>query len=190
MFNFRFSTEEIQQLFKAWIAISFAFALIFRKQLFWLGNPFSLFLFSAVTVGLSFLLHEIGHKLVAQKYGCWAEFRSFDWGLILAILSALGGGIVFAAPGAVFIIGSPSLEESGKISSAGIVVNLILAFVFFFLIILGLENAFLLVGQKINAWLALFNLLPFAFLDGEKIWRWNKFVWLGLFLSSGFIYLK
>ena len=27
-------------------------------------------------VGPAFLLHEIGHKIVAKYYGCWAEFRS------------------------------------------------------------------------------------------------------------------
>ena len=29
-----------------------------------------------IGVGPAFLLHEIGHKLVAKKHGCWAEFRA------------------------------------------------------------------------------------------------------------------
>jgi len=33
---------------------------------------------SLFTLGIGFLLHELAHKFVAQRYGCFAEFRSFD----------------------------------------------------------------------------------------------------------------
>ena len=80
-----------------------------------------------VTVGLGFILHELGHKFVAQKYGFYAEFRRSDKGLMLGIVTALMG-FLFFAPGAV-MIGSPtgiiSEEENGKISIAGPIVNIL-----------------------------------------------------------------
>ena len=32
-------------------------------------------------------------------------------------------------------------------------------------------------GFRINTWLGLFNLLPFAMFDGKKIFVWNKVVY-------------
>ena len=34
-----------------------------------------------IAVGPAFLLHEIGHKIVAKRHGCWAEFRAIPKGL-------------------------------------------------------------------------------------------------------------
>ena len=34
-----------------------------------------------IAVGPAFLLHEIGHKIVAKRHGCWAEFRADPKGL-------------------------------------------------------------------------------------------------------------
>ena len=78
------SEREIRDLIKAWIAISIAFAIVMRG--FMEMNFYELFIISAVTVGTGFLLHELGHKIVAQRYGCFAEFRSFDQMLFLAVL--------------------------------------------------------------------------------------------------------
>ena len=107
----RFSDIEKQHLMKAWIAVSLAFAIL-------MGNIFSAefiiyFVISLVTVGLGFLLHEMAHKFVAQRYGCWAEFRADDRMLMFAVLSAFLG-FVFAAPGAVFIHGFVSREKNGN----------------------------------------------------------------------------
>jgi len=50
-------------------------------------------------------------------------------------------------------------------------------------------------GAYINTWLALFNLIPFGPLDGAKIFRWNKGLWLvaiagagGLFVTQRFLF--
>jgi Zn-dependent protease len=32
-------------------------------------------------------------------------------------------------------------------------------------------------GASFNAWIAMFNLLPFGVLDGQKIFDWNKIAW-------------
>ena len=189
----KFSQVEIEHLLKAWLAISLAFAILLSN-----GNVFSegfgtMLLVSGFTVGLGFLLHELGHKYVAQKYHCFAEFRAFTPMLLLAIgMSFLG--FIFAAPGAVMINGHVNREKNGKISVAGPLVNIILAVVFLGLTIIGFVNIFTQYGLLINAWLAAFNMIPFWNLDGKKILRWNKKVYfsvlfgaIALLLASGFV---
>jgi fatty acid desaturase len=79
------SKIELIDLLKAWAAISVAFAIL------QVGLTFSLSfvivaLLSALTVGIAFILHELAHKIAAQRYGCFAEFRAKDSMLFLAIL--------------------------------------------------------------------------------------------------------
>jgi len=192
----RFSDIEISELTKAWLTISLAFAIIWRgmDSRFWL-----VYLMAALTVGVAFIVHELSHKYIAQKYGCWAEFRSYQLGLILAILMSFIG-FIFAAPGAVIISGLVTQEENGRISMAGPVSNLILASVFYFIAKFGLIllqpmvpissmiviTEFVQISISINAWLAFFNLLPFGPLDGVKIMQWSQKTWFGLVLIAGF----
>ncbi len=179
----RFSDDEIAQLLKAWAAISFAFAVALGGGI---TNRFvQNFVLAALTVGVAFLLHEMAHKFVAQKFGCWAEFRSFDLGLLLAVVMSFTG-FIFAAPGAVMIAGLVTTEENGKIAVAGPIINIILALLFlglgqFVLIPVAggdLVRTFVAYGYQINAWLALFNLFPFGPLDGTKVLNWSTRVWL------------
>ena len=65
------SDIELQDLFKAWLAISVAFGIVLGG----VDNLFSFafindFLIAALTVGVGFIFHELGHKVVAQRYGC------------------------------------------------------------------------------------------------------------------------
>src|SRR3989344_1536941 len=117
----KFSNLEKKELIKAWLAISIAFGIVLKgTNLGFIQN----FILAALTVGVGFLLHELAHKVVAQRYRCWAEFRAFDQMLILAVLMSFFG-FVFAAPGAVFIKGFVTKEKNGKISVAGPITNII-----------------------------------------------------------------
>lgn len=184
--GFTSSTLEVRDLVKAWSAISLAFAILLNRGLSLSPRFFTILLVSAFTVGVGFLLHEMGHKFVAQRYGLFAEFRSFDPMLLLAIFFSLFGFII-AAPGAVMIQGKVSLEQNGKISLAGPLINVLLALLF--LGGLQVSNLYALrVGFAINALLAVFNLIPFGNFDGRKIFDWNKPVW-GTLLAVGIVLL-
>ncbi len=188
MIFFKFSKEEIEDLLVAWAVISLSFTFALMGGVFRIERSFlKIFFFSLITVGLGFLLHEISHKLVAQRYGFWAEFRRFDLGLIFALLFSFFGTI-FAAPGAVMIFAPFSTkEENGKISLAGPLANLILAILFLFL---SKIHPLFYFGAKINASLAFFNLLPFPPLDGFKVISWSPFYWgLALLFSLAFQFL-
>lgn len=174
--GFRTSEVEIKDLIKAWVAISLAFGIVLYRQGMIPYGFFPSMLLAGLTVGIGFLFHEMGHKLVAQRYRCWAEFRAFDMGLILAIAMSFFG-FVFAAPGAVMISGHVNVKRNGKISLAGPLTNLILAAIFtvvglFF--VSGFIERLAFFGVMINSWLALFNMIPIWRLDGKKILMWNR----------------
>lgn len=140
------------------------------------------FLLVLLTVGLGFILHELGHKYTAMKYGAQAEFRAWTEGLFFALAVAWvsNGAFIFAAPGAVYVYGKAvSKEENGKIALAGPMVNIALSIGF---IILGATTPELSelahVGENVNAFLAFFNLIPFGPLDGAKVRAWSNTAWL------------
>ena len=133
-------------------------------------------LISAFTVGLGFLIHEMGHKFVAQKYGCFAEFRANMRMLVLAVMMSFLG-FVFVAPGAVYIHGNLDHKKNGKIAAAGPLMNIILAVIFLIIMLFFSKGIIVQYGFMINSWLALFNMIPFMMFDGLKILRWNKVVY-------------
>lgn len=171
------SKTEIQHISRAWLAISLAFAILMSGGLSLSLGFLTSFLIAAFTVGLGFLFHELAHKFVAQRYGCFAEFRAFDNMLILAVLMSFFG-FILAAPGAVFISGHVSREANGRISVAGIWTNMALALLFLLAAVAVGPNTVSYFGAYINSLLAVFNLIPFGNFDGVKVLAWNKMVYL------------
>lgn len=97
-----------------------------------------------LAVGPAFLLHEIGHKIVAKKNGCWAEFRADPKGLQFGVILAFFLGFLFMAPGAVMVAGLVTRRQNGHIAVAGPLTNLSLFIIGIPLwtIILGISGAF------------------------------------------------
>lgn len=127
----------------------------------------------------AFLVHELAHKFLAQYYGSWAEFRTQVSGLIITAISALP--IIpfkFIAPGAV-MVGLNDKNKFGRVALIGPLTNLMMGFTFLFLSFLyGNQNPYLSTGTSFNGWIAMFNLMPFGVLDGQKIFDWNKGIWI------------
>src|SRR3989338_4251889 len=158
----KFSRKEVKELWIAGLIISLAFAILLAggyNALFSFNLSILVVFFIAFfTAGTGFLLHELMHKYVAQKYGLTAEFRAFYPMLGLALLFSFFGFII-AAPGAVFIYGFVNRERNGKISIAGPWMNIFLALVFLLLSLIlsdavGALDYLLTYGLYINAFLA------------------------------------
>ncbi len=194
MTSIRTSNTEILHIIIAWLAISYAFSIL----LLWsslgrrpvteelLNGIFNPFVISLSTVGISFLIHEMSHKIVAQRFGSWAEFRMSPLMLFLMLFLVYGFGILFAAPGAVMIFGGQvGKRENGLISLAGPLSNIFLGLAFFLLLSeTGILYEIGRYGVIINVALALFNLIPFGIFDGRKIWNWNKPVYLTVVIAA------
>lgn len=185
--NKKFKKREIKELLKAWIAISFAFAILLSPMLESTYNNLNSFLIAfsiaLATVGLGFIVHEVAHKIIAQRFYCQAEFKANNTLLILAIIMSFAGFII-AAPGAVWIKGSVNKKQNGIISAIGPFSNFILALLFLpgIFYTTKLLQFFFFQGFFINSWLGLFNMIPFKPFDGEKIIKWNKLAYAGLTL--------
>ena len=132
-----------------------------------------------------YLLHELAHKLVAQHYGLWAEFRLTMFGALITLLSIFSP-IKLISPGAVLIAGPMSRKTAGKTALAGPLTNLLLslASLMFVLYPSSFLTTVALLSAAFNAWIALFNLIPFAIMDGLKVFQWNKLVWAATFITS------
>lgn len=194
-FQLHTSDKELKDLLIAWIMVSIAFAIVRTADTGltvsgFFSNTFLIMIaISAVTVGLGFLFHELAHKIVAQRYNCWAEFRADTTMLVIAVLMSFLG-FVFIAPGAVMIFGNITRKQNGKISLAGPLTNIILAIILLPLLFIGFTGIWgeiIISGYIINAWLALFNMIPAWNFDGAKIWAWNKTVYITTAVIAAFL---
>jgi len=136
----------------------------------------------ATVFTFSFLLHEFAHKLSAQRFGLWAEFRLTMQGALITLLSMLLP-FKIVSPGAVMIAGLVTKESAGKTALAGPLTNIIISTVFT-IIAVTTQGAFFWIIAWINALIAFFNLIPFGIMDGLKVFWWNKMVWAVAFSVS------
>jgi len=176
-----FSNAELRDIIIAIIVLALVFSF----------PDLNLFLLSLVLVFFSYLVHEMGHKFVARRFGCMATFKIWPVGIFLGIMSMLfkltgGWSIVFVAPGFVeimpysfgrwgFRVAKVGKKEVAIISLAGVGMNVLFAVLF--KIIPG--DIFRTLSYY-NGLIALFNLLPIPPLDGSKIFLWEMWVWLFL----------
>jgi len=158
------------------------------------GINLSLIPYFVVIVIVAFLLHEMAHKFMARKFKMVAFYKMWPQGILFGLIFMILG-LKFVAPGAVVVhpyrfgrwgFRRPTPEiasgEMGLIALAGPAVNL------FFALIFSLFDGFLFTQLTfINAWLALFNLLPIPPLDGSKVLLWKPWVWMFSIAVAGIL---
>jgi len=174
--------NEVRDIVIAVFAITFIFSY----------PNFSLFFRYFIAVIFAFLFHELAHRFVARKLGVVAFFKLWPEGLLFSLMFMFLG-LKFVAIGAVVIYPYAfgrwgfrevhlTQTEMGIISFSGIAMNLF--FAAFFRLFVGELFSFLSI---VNAWLALFNLLPIPPLDGSKIYRWKPWFWLVSIVTAGLL---
>jgi Zn-dependent protease len=179
MSEFRIDQTEALNIIISMLVISLAFAIAISGVSILNSQLASAFLLIFATAGVGFIAHEMAHKYIAIKYGFQARYIMWTLGLLLALIMAVLIGFVFAAPGATYIWGkNATSEENGKISIAGPLTNLVLAFIFAPMIFIPFLSEVGVYGVYVNLFLGAFNLIPIFPLDGSKVLAWNWRIWL------------
>jgi Zn-dependent protease len=187
------SPMELKHLIPAaLLIIGIGFSIVFYQNFFngdyftnlgWTWTETSIF---AILLTASFLIHEMAHKVTAQRHGLWAEFRLTTWGAMLTLISVFTP-VRLISPGAVMIAGPAKRDEIGKISIAGPITNVTISLICLGGAYASTSNSYFVLFLWIasfNSFIAVFNLIPFGILDGFKIFSWNKKVWIIAFAAS------
>ena len=190
--TFWFSATEIKHLTISILivmAVGFSIFLWSPRLVNILKNYPEILVVSSLVFALAFLFHEVAHKLIAQHYGLWAEFRLIMFGVLLTLISIVSPFFKIISPGAVMIAGFADKDTVGKTAVAGPTTNLVFAITSLVLYeYLSLQfyslSVIALFSTIFNAWIALINLIPFGMLDGWKIFQWNKIVWIIVLIPS------
>jgi Zn-dependent protease len=187
----RTSSTEIFHILVASLVLTLDFILVYGgPAIYSFQVEFSIVASAAAAAVTAFVAHELAHKVSAQRRGYWAEFRLSPTGLFLSIIIAFAARVLWAAPGATVIGGMSTPEDWGRTSLAGPTTNFVFGLLFLgssFSIsaVYPSESLFsggLLFLAYINSWFGAFNMIPFGPLDGAKVMRWNKSVWVASFL--------
>ena len=187
-----FSLTELKNIAIAVSVLIIALTLVLMKMLDM--DILSTVVLAILAVFLGFFSHEMAHKVLARKYGCWSEFRANMRGLGLALLMSFFG-FLFAAPGAVYIVGRITREQNGKISVVGPLSNILIAAACLpFLDIWNLGVPTIVEDMAsvllfFNAFLAAFNMVPIPPLDGSKVWAWNKLIYISAMAAAALMFV-
>ncbi|MBU1203927.1 MAG: M50 family metallopeptidase [Nanoarchaeota archaeon] len=133
--------------------------------------------FAIALTAPAIILHELGHKFASMIFGIPAYFHMWTFGLVIGlIMKFLHFPFLILAPGYVGIEGTAPPPAMLAIAFAGPLVNLILYFTARHLLTtrhIRVKNRrfipLLILTQKINLWLFIFNMLPIPPLDGSKV---------------------
>jgi Zn-dependent protease len=197
-------SKELREIILADLMLILAFDLTLIGGIVNFKYSFSVFLYflpiAAVGVTLSFVLHELMHKFVAQRFGAIAAFMMSQMGAIITIITAMFGFLIGIPGATVIYTNSFTKKEEGLVSLAGPLTNFIVFLIFFSAGILAYPNFISHITSTlsnnyvnnsylqnvinftlfISILLAFFNMLPIYPLDGSKILRWNKPIYLGM----------
>ena len=133
------------------------------------------FKIAAMVAAPAIILHELGHKFVAMYFGLAATFNAaYSWLLLGILLKMLNSSFLFFVPAYVSIPDGASPLQSSAIAFAGPAVNLLLFLVSFVWLKWAAPKGtrmlrVLTLTKQMNMFLFIFNMLPFFFFDGYKV---------------------
>ena len=144
------------------------------------GFDFEGFKFVIMATAPAIILHELAHKFVALGFGLDAVFYAFyrsSFTLMLGIFTIIskltGFGFMFFVPGFVGISGDGTHLQFALAALAGPLVNLILWLGSWYILkhkkYRKRHFLLLVLTQKINMFLFIFNMLPIPGFDGYKV---------------------
>jgi len=177
---FGLSATEVLVIEGAVIIVALAFMLADRAEL-----TLDMVLIYIAVGAVSVVLHDFAHRYFATKHGQDADTRFWGLGTIIMFVTAWLFGNAFGASyrNLVNRTDDENPRTIGIEMVAGPVVSIILTFVFLAMVMFGgvwaLAGG---IGFTINLITAVYSLMPIATMDGLAIWRWNKSLYLALFI--------
>ncbi len=175
--------DETLSFIIAWLLISFNLG--FRYII--AGNLY-LVLVIAGASALGFLPHELSHRYMARRLGCYSRFVLDPFGLFLTLVTSFMPFKIIV-PGYVLITThyyDPETRKhvEGLTAAAGPAANIVIASLALTTLVLTAPPLPLLVFLNatlfLSSWLAVFNLLPIPPLDGSKIIGWRPLLWAAM----------
>jgi len=145
-----------------------------------------------IVSGIGIAIHEMAHRYVAGRNDGLTEFKFWDIGTVIMLVTGGLFGLVFAKPYRTLISNAASLEKKtlGIIMLAGPVISVILALLFLAIIPLG--GMYAIIGEAgftVNLLSAVYGMMPIVPMDGDKIYKWNRAVWALVFIPIAVFYL-
>ncbi|MCD1295511.1 hypothetical protein CUJ83_10920 [Methanocella sp. CWC-04] len=144
------------------------------------------------TGGVALILHDLAHRYFAHKYRAVSEYKFWGLGTIAMFLTAFFFGIVYALPARTVINNQKDLKQNelGTIFLAGPAVSFVIALVFLAASALGgIFWEIGMLGFSMNLLSAVYSLMPFDPMDGNKVLKWDKVKWGAIFVPVLVIYL-
>ena len=172
-----------------------------------------IFVSIAISQGVLVLVYEGGKAwLTRRTLHTDARIRMFPACILIALVSVsisrIGGfqpGFVIGFIAAATVVGQPRFTAAER-GRALTIISLVLLGVTIsaWLLAIPLHDLYL---ANPNHWTALptsiamsifviclegllFSLIPLEFMDGFRIWKWNKLAWLGLFMPAAFLFAQ
>jgi PKD repeat protein len=181
------SSTEILVIEAAVVMVALAFLLADRADL----TLTTVLIYMAVGA-VSVVLHDFAHRYVMTRHGYDADTRFWGLGTAIMFLTAWLFGNAFAQSyrNLASREGEPEPRELGIEMAAGPLLSIVLTFVFLGMVSLGGIWAFAGgIGFTINLMTAVYSLMPIETMDGLAIWRWDRRVYLALFIPMFAFYL-
>jgi PKD repeat protein/Zn-dependent protease len=147
-----------------------------------------LVVFIYILVGaISVVLHDFAHRYMMTRYGHEADIQFWGLGTVVMFATAWLYGNAFAQPYRNLADEEagpePGSREAGLEMVAGPCVSIIL--MLFFLALMQLGGIWATaggIGFIINLITAVYSMMPIATMDGLAIWKWNRAIYLVLFI--------
>ena len=177
---FGFSPSEVLVIEVAIIMVALAFLLADRVEL-----TLETVLIYILVGAISVFLHDFAHRYFATRHGHDADTQFWGLGTIIMFLTAWLYGNAFAQSYRSLVQrgGEDEPRELGIEMVAGPCISIILMILFLALVSLGGIYAVAGgVGFSINLITAVYSLMPIETMDGRAIWKWNRVIYLALFI--------
>ena len=158
-------------------------------------RPFSTFAAlpgALAAVAIAMAVHEYAQRRVAKRFGVSATYEMWMPGVVFSLLVMLVGIKLIIVGGAAAVAYKfsrwgmrnrhASFEEVGIVSMAGPAANLLLATVLKAFAGPAGWTAALGYLSDINAWFAVYSLIPLKQLDGGGLFMWSHVYWLFIML--------